>query len=48
MLDQLAIYESQRSFAYLKPEYSLKPGQDLPKPEAVFPRLVVDEERKAS
>ena len=29
MLDQLAIDESQRSFAYLKPEYSLKPGQDL-------------------
>jgi methionyl-tRNA synthetase len=40
LLDQLAVPADQRSFAHLAPEFALKPGTPLPKPEGVFPRFV--------
>ena len=38
ILDQLAVPEDMRNFAALAPEYALKPGTELPKPQGVFPR----------
>ncbi len=43
LLDQLAVPESERSFAHLTEEFALKAGTELPKPEGVFPRLEVKE-----
>ncbi len=43
LLDQLAVPENQRLFKHLAPEYALIPGTELPKPEGVFPRLMVEE-----
>lgn len=40
LLDQLAIPANEREFKHLSPEFSLKPGTELPKPEAVFPRFM--------
>ena len=40
ILDQLAVAEGARSFAQLGTGGALRPGTRLPKPEAVFPRLV--------
>ena len=42
LLDQLAVPQDQRMFKHLTPEFALKPGDALPKPEGVFPRLMVD------
>ncbi len=42
LLDQLAVPEGERLFLYLTPEFALKPGTALPKPEGVFPRLMVE------
>ena len=39
LLDQLAVPADQRTFEHLKPEYALKPGTLLPKPQGVFPRF---------
>jgi methionyl-tRNA synthetase len=39
LLDQLAVPADQRRFIHLKPEFALKPGTPLPKPEGVFPRF---------
>ncbi len=39
ILDQLAVPESERSFAHLTEEFALKPGTPIPKPQGVFPRL---------
>lgn len=38
-LDQLAIPENQRSFAYLSADHALKAGTVIPQPQGVFPRL---------
>ena len=38
ILDQLAVVEDARSFAFFGPDHALKPGTALPKPEGVFPR----------
>jgi methionyl-tRNA synthetase len=38
MLDQLAVEEGARSFAYLGPDHMLVPGIALPSPEGIFPR----------
>ncbi len=45
LLDQLAVPEEERSFAYLGPDHGLKPGTALPRPEGVFPRFLEEEER---
>lgn len=42
LLDQLAVPADQRMFKHLTPEFALKPGTPLPKPEGVFPRLVAE------
>lgn len=42
LLDQLAVPADQRLFKHLTPEFALKSGATLPKPEGVFPRLVVE------
>ena len=42
LLDQLAVPQDQRMFKHLTPEFALKPGDALPKPEGVFPRLMAD------
>ena len=42
LLDQLAVPQDQRLFKHLSPEFALKPGASLPKPEGVFPRLIAD------
>lgn len=42
LLDQLAVPEHERMFKHLTPEFALKAGTPLPKPEGVFPRLVAD------
>ena len=42
LLDQLAVPENERLFLNLTPEFALKPGTALPKPEGVFPRLVAE------
>ena len=42
MLDQLAVAEDRRAFAFLGPGHALVPATALPKPEGVFPRLVVE------
>ena len=42
LLDQLAIAPHERSFTCLTAAYALKPGAPLPKPQGVFPRLMVD------
>ncbi len=43
ILDQLVIPQEQRTFAHLTPDYALKPGTPLPKPEGVFPRFQLEE-----
>lgn len=42
LLDQLAVPADKRSFEDLKPECALKPGTPLPKPEGVFPRILLE------
>ena len=44
MLDQLAVSPDHRSFPFLDEGHNLIPGTGLPRPEGVFPRLVVDAE----
>jgi len=43
LLDQLAVPLDQRMFKHLSPKFALTPGTVLPKPEGVFPRLMVEE-----
>lgn len=43
LLDILAIHQNQREFKHLTPEFALKPGTPLPKPEPIFPRVQLDE-----
>lgn len=43
LLDILAIPQDQREFKHLTPEFALKPGTALPKPEPIFPRVQLDE-----
>ena len=38
MLDQLAVPEGERTFAFLGPDHVLKGGATLPAPQGVFPR----------
>ncbi len=42
-LDQLAIPESERSFACLSPDHALKAGTVIEQPQGVFPRLQVED-----
>jgi len=42
MLDQLAVPEESRSFAFLGADHALTPGTSLPKPQGIFPRFVED------
>ena len=48
LLNQLAIPEDRRTFAFLGPDYMLTPGTSLPKPEGVFPRYVEETPGEAS
>ncbi len=48
MLDQLAVPAENRSFAALGAAGALTPGTDLPKPEGIFPRHVVESEDAAA
>jgi methionyl-tRNA synthetase len=43
MLNLLAVPENARNFAHVGQDYALVAGATLPKPEAVFPRLVDEE-----
>ncbi len=43
MLDQLAVPQEQRTFAYLNADHALVPGTPLPAPQGVFPRYVEEE-----
>ena len=47
LLDLLAVGADARSFAALGPEGRLAPGTALPAPQAVFPRYVEGEDKKA-
>ena len=40
LLDLLSINDGERSFAFASSEHALKSGNELPKPEGVFPRYV--------
>lgn len=40
MLDQLGVPGTERTFAHLTEDFSLKPGNPLPKPQGIFPRIV--------
>lgn len=42
LLDQLAVPVDTRLFRHLGENYALVPGMPLPKPEGVFPRLIVE------
>jgi methionyl-tRNA synthetase len=42
LLDQLAVPMDERLFLHLTPQFALKAGTALPKPEGVFPRLVAE------
>jgi methionyl-tRNA synthetase len=42
LLNQLAVPANKRSFEDLKPEHALKAGTEMPKPEGVFPRILLD------
>ncbi|NQU61184.1 MAG: methionine--tRNA ligase [Rhodospirillales bacterium] len=42
MLDQLAVPEDARTFAFLGSDHALAPGTVLPKPKGVFPRFQDD------
>lgn len=43
LLDQLKSPEDQRLFEHTRPEYAIKPGTKIDKPEGVFPRLELEE-----
>ncbi|MEM7679850.1 MAG: methionine--tRNA ligase [Pseudomonadota bacterium] len=43
ILNQLKIPEDQRLFAHISPDYALKAGTAIDKPEGVFPRLHLEE-----
>ena len=43
LLDLLAVKEDQRGFDQVQPRYALAIGQELPKPQGVFPRYVEPE-----
>jgi len=42
LLDQLSVPADKRSFEDLKPEGALRAGAELPKPEGVFPRILLE------
>ncbi len=42
ILSLLAVPDGERSFAHLTADYALKPGTELPVPEAVFPRFQLE------
>ena len=44
MLDQLQVDADKRDFAHISPDFALKPGTAIDKPEGVFPRIVDDPE----
>ena len=44
MLDQLKVPDNQRSFEHISPQFALKSGTKIDKPEGVFPRIVESEE----
>ncbi len=48
LLDQLGVPEDARDFAALGPKGRLKPGTELPPPQAVFPRHVEAEPTPAA
>ncbi|MEX2451127.1 MAG: methionine--tRNA ligase [Rhodospirillales bacterium] len=48
MLDQLAVPETARSFAFLGADHALKPGTALPKPQGVFPRYVEETQEEGA
>ncbi|MBL4803487.1 MAG: methionine--tRNA ligase [Alphaproteobacteria bacterium] len=44
MLDQLQVDADKRDFAHISPDFALKPGTAIDKPEGVFPRIVDEPE----
>lgn len=44
ILDQLKVSKDERLFAHISPDYALKAGTVIEKPEGVFPRIVENEE----
>lgn len=47
MLDYLKVSESQRTFEHLAPDYALKGGAAIEKPEGIFPRILDEEQQQA-
>lgn len=47
LLDQLAIAENERNFAFIGQSHALKPGVKLPPPQGVFPRMELEEQKAA-
>ena len=47
LLDQLAVAENERSFAFIGAQHALKAGVKLPPPQGVFPRMDVEEQKAA-
>lgn len=48
ILDQLSVDETERDFSFLSPDYAIKPGVVVEKPEGVFPRIVEDEGKESA
>ena len=44
LLNQLKVPEGERLFKHIHPDYALKSGTEIDKPEGVFPRIVENEE----
>jgi methionyl-tRNA synthetase len=47
LLDQLAVAENERSFAFISAAHALKAGVTLPAPQGVFPRMELEEQKAA-
>lgn len=47
ILDLLQVPQAERTFAHLKPEFSIQEGVAIPKPTGVFPRIEVEERVEA-
>lgn len=43
MLNQLKASADERTFEHISPDFTLKPGCTINKPEGVFPRIVEEE-----
>lgn len=44
ILDQLVVSQDEREFVHISPDYALKSGVEIHKPEGVFPRIIEEKE----